>query len=167
MRMTLLAVALVLMTAGPARAQIPLRPTPVSAVPLSPVYSNTHRYIPPACTDSALAERVLAVGPAYDTLSVTDKPRLLQAGKYREGFTPRWLQDPKPGRVEFSIVLDSLGQIEPCSWRTLYATSEGFEGDAYLIVRDLDYLPGKLNGRPVRVRITQEVIFPPQLARTP
>jgi len=140
---------------------------PEGAVPLWPVSSGTPRYTPPTCSDSALAEHELAGGPVFDTLSVTDTPRLLQAGKHRERLTPVWLQNPNPGRVEFSFVVDSLGQIEPCSWRTLYATAEEFEAEAYFIVRDLDYLPGRLDGRPVRVRIAQEVIFPPQLARTP
>ncbi len=168
MRMSLLEIALVFMTAGLASAQIPLRPMQVDSVPLWPVYSGTHRYTPPACSDSALAERELAAGPVYDTLSVTDKPRLLQAGKHREPLTPAWLQDRNGGRVSFSFVIDSLGQIEPCSWRTLYATSEGFEAEAYFIIlRDLDYLPGQRHGRPVRVRISQEVIFPPQLTRIP
>ena len=167
MRAGLLGVALVFMTVSPAWAQVPLRPMPVSPVPSQPADLGTPRYIQSTCSAFALAEQGSPVGPVYDTLSVTDTPRLLQAGKHQERLTPAWLQDPNPGRVDFSFVIDTLGQIEPCSWRTLYATTEAFEIEAYRIMRDLEYRPGILHGRPVRVRISQAVIFPPQVARIP
>lgn len=162
MRLAILVVAAMVAASAPAGSQTPLRPvvvdTPSRPDGVSPV---PHRIVPEG-SDCPAPEPVSAASPdtsVFDESDTGQPPELLKAGKrrYPSDLERRGIG----GRVEFSLVIDTLGSPEPCSVRVLYATNTSFELAAFWVIMGSRYRPGRINGRPVRTRVLQSVTFRP------
>lgn len=151
-----------------AHAQVPLRP--MAAEPIGgarstaghpPATPPLHRLLPKnidcsAPTGDSLEHDGVRI---FDQDSVSTAPELVAAG--RREYPHREERHGIGGRVVLQFVIDTLGHADPCSFRTLVATSESFEGPAYRMVLESVYLPGRNDGKRVPVRITQSVTFNP------
>jgi protein TonB len=63
------------------------------------------------------------------------------------------------GRVVVEVVLDTLGRAEPATLRIATSAHPLFDGEASVVVLGSRYRPGRVAGRPVRVRIRVPVSF--------
>jgi TonB family protein len=63
------------------------------------------------------------------------------------------------GRVLVEVVIDTSGHAERGSMRILSSTHQLFEGPAREVVQSSLYSPGKIQGRPVRVRVQVPINF--------
>lgn len=63
------------------------------------------------------------------------------------------------GRVLVEVVIDTSGHAERGSLRILSSTHQLFEGPAREVVQNSLYSPGRIQGRPVRVRVQVPINF--------
>jgi protein TonB len=63
------------------------------------------------------------------------------------------------GRVVVEVVLDTLGRAEPQTLRIATSAHLLFDAEASAVVLGSRYRPGRVAGRPVRVRIRVPVSF--------
>ena len=63
------------------------------------------------------------------------------------------------GRAVVEAVIDTTGRAEPGSLAVLEATNQLFEAPARAVVAGSVYRPGRVSGRPVRVRVRVAVVF--------
>lgn len=64
-----------------------------------------------------------------------------------------------PGRVSFTFIIDTTGHAEPNSFQLNSATNQVFVEPAKQMFLKSVYKPGRLQGKPVRVKVTQGVTF--------
>jgi TonB family protein len=76
-------------------------------------------------------------------------------------YPPRFEERGISGRVVFEFVLDDRGHIERRSFQVAAATHPAFIGPAELVLRACQFVAGRLEGEPVRVRMRWAVEFVP------
>jgi outer membrane biosynthesis protein TonB len=64
-----------------------------------------------------------------------------------------------PGRVEVQFVVDTLGHVEPNSFKVTRTTHQAFVEPARESILKMLYKPGKSRGKPVRVLVQTAVVF--------
>jgi TonB family protein len=109
---------------------------------------------------AARAERGPAAedGDPADLEATEERPE--QVGRpARLGYPESLRRQGIQGRVLVEAVVDTVGCVEPESMRILEATHPGFRMPALAAVVSSRFRPGKIGGRPVRVRIQQPVNF--------
>lgn len=65
------------------------------------------------------------------------------------------------GMVELQFVVDDKGKVEPGSVEVVDATQTALGEAAKRVVTKLDFNPAKVNGTPVRVKVTLPIIYKP------
>jgi TonB family protein len=99
----------------------------------------------------------------YSEDSVTERPDLLNHPRltYPDSLRAAGIG----GRVLVGAIIDTSGHAESASVRVLESSHPGFEGPAREAVVASTYSPGRLDGRPVRVRVRIPINF--QVTRGP
>ncbi len=107
-------------------------------------------------------------------------PREIPPGVYREqdvATRPEYIGGPKPrypdslrtagvdGRVVIEFIVDTTGHVEPGSVRIVSSTRPEFETPTREAIAGSTFRPGLVQGRAVRVQVTQPVNF--QTSRAP
>ena len=173
MHTSLRVMALLLVAASTAFAQIPLRPVPVADVSQPPPDSRAtaatsapptvplHRIVPkeiacPASFEDAAAAAGVRIFDG-DSVSSPADVRTLGRREYPQSLE----RSGVGGRVVFRFVIDTLGHPEPCSFETMSATNKEFEAAAYRMVLGSTFRPAKNVGKVVPVRVSQAVNFNP------
>lgn len=101
--------------------------------------------------DTATATRV------FGDRWVEERPELLRHPPVR--YPDLLKQAGVEGRVVIEVVVDTAGRIERGSLRVVLSTNPLFDAPAREVVAGSVYRPGRLDGRPVRVRVTVPVVF--------
>lgn len=65
------------------------------------------------------------------------------------------------GMVELQFVVDDKGKVDPASVEVVDATQTALGEAARKVVTRLDFNPAKVNGTPVRVKVTLPIIYKP------
>ncbi|AMW05014.1 energy transducer TonB [Gemmatimonas phototrophica] len=65
------------------------------------------------------------------------------------------------GMVELQFVVDAKGKVDPSSVEVVDATQTALGEAAKKVVTKLDFNPAKVNGSPVRVKVTLPIIYKP------
>ncbi|WP_396215755.1 energy transducer TonB [Gemmatimonas sp.] len=65
------------------------------------------------------------------------------------------------GMVELQFVVDARGKVDPSSVEVVDATQTALGEAAKRVVTKLDFNPAKVNGTPVRVKVTLPIIYKP------
>lgn len=65
------------------------------------------------------------------------------------------------GMVELQFVVDAKGKVDPSSVEVVDATQTALGEAARKVVTKLDFNPAKVNGAPVRVKVTLPIIYKP------
>lgn len=65
------------------------------------------------------------------------------------------------GMVELQFVVDDKGKVDPGSVEVVDATQTALGEAAKKVVTKLDFNPAKVNGTPVRVKVTLPIIYKP------
>lgn len=65
------------------------------------------------------------------------------------------------GMVELQFVVDAKGKVDPSSVEVVDATQTALGEAAKKVVTKLDFNPAKVNGTPVRVKVTLPIIYKP------
>ncbi len=96
-------------------------------------------------------------GGVYAEPTVEDPPELVShpAARYPELLRQAGIE----GRVVVEAVIDTAGRVEPGSLRVVWSTNPLFDPPAREVVGGSHYRPGRMDGRPVRVRVTVPVAF--------
>ncbi len=96
-------------------------------------------------------------GAVYPVRTVEDAPELIShpAVRYPELLRQAGIE----GRVVLEAVIDTAGHVEPGSLRVLSSSNPLFDAPAREVVGGSRYRPGRMDGRPVRVRVTVPVAF--------
>jgi TonB family protein len=97
----------------------------------------------------------------YPEDQVTTKPWPLKPGKDGRGpYYPAFLEERRQsGEVVAQLIVDTLGQVEPCSIEVVSATHSAFIPSAREFLATLPYSPGLKDGRKVRVLLRQTVTY--------
>ncbi len=65
------------------------------------------------------------------------------------------------GMVELQFVVDAKGKVDPSSVEVVDATQTALGEAARKVVTKLDFNPAKVNGTPVKVKVTLPIIYKP------
>jgi protein TonB len=88
-----------------------------------------------------------------------EKPEVI-AGSCQSPRYPEVLrQDGFDGYVVAEFIIDTTGHAEPLSLKAIVSNHPDFTAAAFEAVRSCRFRPGRIGGRPVRVRVQQPVNF--------
>ena len=96
-----------------------------------------------------------ASADAIPDSEATTKPELVSAGKRR--YPSGYEYGQKDGTAVFRFVIMPSGKVDPSTIEVLEATAPDFAAAGVRTVAESRFSPGKLDGKPVRVRVTQRV----------
>jgi protein TonB len=65
------------------------------------------------------------------------------------------------GMVELQFIVDAKGKVDPASVEVVDATQTALGEAAKKVVTKLGFNPAKVNGTPVRVKVTLPIIYKP------
>lgn len=114
---------------------------------------------PLAATAHAQSDKVYAIA------DVQAPPKLSSSAN-----AARLIQDSYPadlksrgvgGMVELQFVVDDKGKVDPGTVEVVDATQTALGEAAKKVVTKLDFNPAKVNGTPVRVKVTLPIIYKP------
>jgi TonB family protein len=92
----------------------------------------------------------------YGVEEVDEAPELRNRREVRRRLAreyPRLLRrQGVPGQTQVQLVIDPEGRVEPGSIQVFFSTDPAFEEPARRVVEEMEFSPGRLGGRPVRVR---------------
>lgn len=157
----------------PLAAGLPGMAPPLAGTPLLALPGVVPAVIPPPSTAPFDPARFAGHAPGPVTLALprTSPP----AG---DVYAERWVEDPPEliahpaarypevlrragvaGRVVVEAVIDTAGRVEPGTVRVVTSSNPLFDAPAREVVAGSRYRPGRVDGRPVRVRVTVPVAF--------
>jgi periplasmic protein TonB len=143
---------------GPPRVAIPTTILTVIPPPSTVPFDPLQFVAGAAGLDSAGAFRPgPQAGAVYPARTAEDAPELIShpAVRYPELLRQAGIE----GRVVLEAVIDTAGRVERGSLRVLSSSNPLFDAPAREVVGGSRYRPGRVDGRPVRVRVTVPVAF--------
>ena len=125
--------------------------------------------VPPLKATTRLVPRPPAFRPACDSVgaavpdyrmvaqskSVAEPPRIRRVGRF---VVPQRLSG-LPARVELQFVIDTTGQVAPCSMTVLRATDPRFVPAAVQTVESMEFLPAHDAGQLISAWTVQPIIW--------
>jgi protein TonB len=114
---------------------------------------------PFAATAEAQSDKVYAISDvqAPPKLSSTATAARLIQDSYPADLKNRGVG----GMVELQFVVDDKGKVDPGTVEVVDATQTALGEAAKKVVARLDFNPAKVNGTPVRVKVTLPIIYKP------
>lgn len=97
-------------------------------------------------------------GDVFLSQDIDDPPSPV-AGYAPPRYPPAMESAGIPGRVEVQFVVDTLGHVEPNSFKVTRTTHQAFVEPARESILKMLYKPGKSRGKPVRVLVQTAVVF--------
>ena len=99
----------------------------------------------------------------YSLAEVTEQPGLKngrQAQKVILRSYPRQLQDAGiGGKVQIRFIVDASGKVEASSIEVVATTVQALGEAAVKAVADIEFVPGKKDGSPVRTLVVMPIVF--------
>jgi periplasmic protein TonB len=114
---------------------------------------------PLAATAQAQSDKV------YSIADVQSPPKLSSSATAARLIQESYPSDLKNrgvgGMVELQFIVDDKGKVDPGTVEVVDATQTALGEAAKKVVSKLDFNPAKVNGTPVRVKVTLPIIYKP------
>ena len=128
---------------------------PLMLAVLAACSSGTQSSTPTATPSLPFTFSPAASADAIPDSQATTKPELVSSGKRR--YPSKYEYSQTDGTAVYRFVIMPSGKVDPSTIEVLEATAPDFAAAGMRTVAESRFLPGKLDGKPVRVRVTQRV----------